>query len=59
MYVVDIYLLGTNMKALIDSTQNSGSVSSSEIALVISNKAGVKGLSLAQEAGIPTQVKSP
>ncbi|KAK2163552.1 hypothetical protein LSH36_77g01068 [Paralvinella palmiformis] len=49
---------GTNMKALIDSTQNSGSVSSSEIALVISNKAGVKGLSLAQEAGIPTQVIS-
>ncbi|KAM4700354.1 trifunctional purine biosynthetic protein adenosine-3 [Discoglossus pictus] len=45
---------GTNLEALIKSTK--APQSSSFIALVISNKAGVAGLTKAQAAGIPTQV---
>ena len=44
------------MKALIDYTNDSVNETSSEIALVISNKPGVKGLALAHQAGIPTLV---
>ncbi|XP_062611217.1 trifunctional purine biosynthetic protein adenosine-3-like isoform X1 [Saccostrea cucullata] len=46
---------GTNLQALIDSTRGENN-SSSEIVLVISNKAGVQGLERAQKAGITTKV---
>lgn len=46
---------GTNLQALIDSTTGVNNCSS-EIVLVISNKAGVQGLERAQKAGIQTQV---
>ncbi|XP_004594186.3 trifunctional purine biosynthetic protein adenosine-3 [Ochotona princeps] len=45
---------GSNLQALIDSTQQPHSAS--HIAVVISNKAGVAGLEKAQRAGIPTRV---
>lgn len=44
---------GTNLQALIDA-QNSGIISSGEIALVISNKDGAYALTRAQNAGIKT-----
>ncbi len=47
---------GTNLQALIDACQDSGYPA--EIAAVISNKAGVKGLERAEKAGIPTTVIS-
>lgn len=47
---------GTNLQALIDSTTGVNNNCSSEIVLVISNKAGVQGLERAQKAGIQTQV---
>ncbi|XP_013393591.1 trifunctional purine biosynthetic protein adenosine-3 [Lingula anatina] len=47
---------GTNLQALIDHTQNPAVDSAAEIVVVISNKAGVKGLERARKAGIPTQV---
>jgi len=47
---------GTNLQALIDHTQNPNVGSQAEIALVISNKPGVKGLLRAENAGIPTLV---
>uniref|UniRef100_T1JDR4 Trifunctional purine biosynthetic protein adenosine-3 n=1 Tax=Strigamia maritima TaxID=126957 RepID=T1JDR4_STRMM len=47
---------GTNLQALIDSTNNP--FSSSKIVLVISNIPGVKGLERAQKYNIPTQVIS-
>ncbi|XP_068126564.1 trifunctional purine biosynthetic protein adenosine-3 [Hyperolius riggenbachi] len=45
---------GTNLEALIKSTKCAGSAA--QIALVISNKAGVGGLQKAEAAGIPTKV---
>ena len=45
---------GTNLQALIDQSKKTDSTS--EIALVISNKAGVMGLQRAEKAGIPTKV---
>ncbi|XP_068931035.1 trifunctional purine biosynthetic protein adenosine-3 [Petaurus breviceps papuanus] len=45
---------GTNLQALIDSTQESTSYA--QIVVVISNKAGVAGLEKAENAGIPTKV---
>lgn len=48
---------GTNLQALIDSTTGVNNNCSSEIVLVISNKAGVQGLERAQKAGIQTQVR--
>lgn len=45
---------GSNLQALIDSTRDPKS--SSQIVLVISNKAAVAGLDLAERAGIPTRV---
>lgn len=48
---------GTNLQALIDS-QKSGALSSGEIVLVVSNKAGAYALERAQAAGIPSQVLS-
>lgn len=47
---------GTNLQALIEHTRNPANRSAAEITLVISNKAGVKGLERAQRAGIQTQV---
>lgn len=49
--------LGTNLQALIDHVKNPSKRSSAEIVLVISNKAGVKGLERAEAAGIPTKVR--
>ncbi len=43
---------GTNLQALIDA-QNSGTIRSGEIALVISNKEGAYALTRAANAGIP------
>lgn len=48
---------GTNLQALIDSTTGVNNNCSSEIVLVISNKAGIQGLERAQKAGIQTQVR--
>ncbi|XP_051840878.1 trifunctional purine biosynthetic protein adenosine-3 [Antechinus flavipes] len=45
---------GTNLQALIDSTQEP--TSCAQIVVVISNKAGVAGLEKAENAGIPTKV---
>ena len=45
---------GTNLQALIDA-QNSGIISSGEITLVISNKAGAYALERAAKAGIRTE----
>ncbi|NWW82095.1 PUR2 protein, partial [Climacteris rufus] len=45
---------GTNLEALINSTKKDTSFA--QIVLVISNKAGVEGLSKAERAGIPTRV---
>ncbi|XP_008834169.2 trifunctional purine biosynthetic protein adenosine-3 isoform X1 [Nannospalax galili] len=45
---------GSNLQALIDSTQDTKS--SSHIVVVISNKAAVAGLEKAERAGIPTRV---
>ncbi|NP_001164891.1 trifunctional purine biosynthetic protein adenosine-3 [Oryctolagus cuniculus] len=45
---------GSNLQALIDSTQDPNS--SSHIVVVISNKAAVAGLEKAERAGIPTRV---
>ena len=50
---------GTNLQALIDSTSGASGSSSSQIVLVISNKAGVQGLERARKAGIQTLVKYP
>ena len=47
---------GTNLQSLIDETQSTKKVSHAEITVVISNKAGVKGLDRARDAGIPTVV---
>ncbi|KAK7093982.1 trifunctional purine biosynthetic protein adenosine-3-like [Littorina saxatilis] len=47
---------GTNLQAMIDHTKNPGNKSAAEIVLVISNKAGVKGLERAQTAGINARV---
>nr|XP_022335416.1 trifunctional purine biosynthetic protein adenosine-3-like isoform X2 [Crassostrea virginica] len=47
---------GTNLQALIDSTSGASGSSSSQIVLVISNKAGVQGLERARKAGIQTLV---
>ncbi|XP_056008779.1 trifunctional purine biosynthetic protein adenosine-3-like isoform X3 [Ostrea edulis] len=47
---------GTNLQALIDSTTGENNNCSSEIVVVISNKAGVLGLERAQKAGIKTKV---
>lgn len=49
---------GTNLQALIDHANNPNIGSMAEIALVISNKAGVEGLRRAENAGIPTLVVS-
>ncbi len=49
--------LGTNLQALIDHVKNPSKRSCAEIVLVISNKAGVKGLERAEAAGIPTKVR--
>ncbi|GFS99300.1 trifunctional purine biosynthetic protein adenosine-3 [Nephila pilipes] len=49
---------GTNLQALIDYTQNPNNCSSAEIVLVLSNVAGVEGLTRASRAGIPTKVLS-
>jgi len=49
---------GTNLQALIDHTQDPNKGSMAEIALVISNKAGVQGLRRAEAAGIKTLVIS-
>ncbi|XP_036983053.2 trifunctional purine biosynthetic protein adenosine-3 [Artibeus jamaicensis] len=45
---------GSNLQALIDSTQEPGSAA--RIVVVISNKAGVAGLDRAARAGIPSRV---
>ncbi|KAL1789943.1 trifunctional purine biosynthetic protein adenosine-3 [Sigmodon hispidus] len=45
---------GSNLQALIDSTRDPKS--STQIVVVISNKAGVTGLDKAEKAGIPTRV---
>ena len=59
-YLHEIYLTncvaGTNLQALIDYNQNPNSESNAEIVLVISNKAGVKGLERARVAGVQTKV---
>jgi len=47
---------GTNLQALIDHTLDAHKGSLAEIAVVISNKAGVEGLKRAERAGIPTKV---
>ncbi|XP_070568153.1 trifunctional purine biosynthetic protein adenosine-3-like isoform X2 [Ptychodera flava] len=47
---------GTNLQALIDHTLDPAIGSHAEIALVISNVPGVKGLERAEKAGIPTRV---
>lgn len=47
---------GTNLQSLIDETQSTKKASRAEIAVVISNKIGVKGLDRARDAGIPTVV---
>ncbi|XP_002733644.1 trifunctional purine biosynthetic protein adenosine-3-like [Saccoglossus kowalevskii] len=47
---------GTNLQALIDHTIDPKVGSCAEIALVISNIPGVKGLERAEKAGIPTKV---
>ncbi|XP_067659359.1 trifunctional purine biosynthetic protein adenosine-3-like [Haliotis asinina] len=49
---------GTNLQALIDHTRDITNSSAAEIVLVISNKAGVQGLSRAKKAGIKTKVIS-
>ena len=49
-----VALSGTNLQALIDDTRQPNR--HAQIVLVISNKAGVKGLERAQNAGIPTKV---
>ncbi|XP_064642263.1 trifunctional purine biosynthetic protein adenosine-3-like [Lineus longissimus] len=49
---------GTNLQALIDHTQDLVVNSAADIALVISNVAGVKGLERAKDVGIPTKVIS-
>lgn len=46
---------GTNLQALIDKSLRHDS--SAEIVLVVSNKAGVKGLQRAANVGIPTKVQ--
>ncbi|KAK3927870.1 Trifunctional purine biosynthetic protein adenosine-3 [Frankliniella fusca] len=47
---------GTNLQALIDSTQNPAANMGCEIVVVISNKKDVEGLRRAERAGIPTKV---
>ncbi|XP_035829112.1 trifunctional purine biosynthetic protein adenosine-3 [Aplysia californica] len=47
---------GTNLQALIDHTVDKENNSAAQISLVISNKAGVMGLTRAERAGIPTLV---
>ncbi|XP_046579510.1 LOW QUALITY PROTEIN: trifunctional purine biosynthetic protein adenosine-3-like [Haliotis rubra] len=49
---------GTNLQALLDHTRDVTNSSAAEIVLVISNKAGVQGLSRAEKAGIKTKVIS-
>ncbi|CAG9812407.1 unnamed protein product [Phaedon cochleariae] len=49
---------GTNLQALIDATQDPSRRIGAEIVLVISNNAGVEGLTRAQRANIPTKVLS-
>lgn len=56
-YFVQSLFSGTNLQALIDSTNGVNNNCSSEIVLVISNKAGVQGIERAQKAGIQTQVR--
>ncbi|XP_065358173.1 trifunctional purine biosynthetic protein adenosine-3 [Calliphora vicina] len=47
---------GTNLQALINASKDSSQYLNSDIVLVISNKANVKGVERAQNAGIPTVV---
>ncbi len=47
---------GTNLQAIIDSCNNSDFPA--QVAVVVSNKPGVYGLTRAREAGIPTEVVS-
>lgn len=47
---------GTNLQALIDASRDSSQALNSDIVLVISNKAGVKGIERAQKAGIPSMI---
>ncbi|XP_033215514.1 trifunctional purine biosynthetic protein adenosine-3 [Belonocnema kinseyi] len=47
---------GTNLQALIDTTQDPTQHIGAEIVLVISNKPGVEGLKRAERAGIQTRV---
>lgn len=49
---------GTNLQALIDHTLDPHKGSLAEIAVVISNKAGVEGLKRAERVDIPTKVIS-
>ena len=52
-----VHIAGSNLQALIDYTRNPHNNSSATIVLVISNKAGVKGLERAYAAGIETKVR--
>ena len=47
---------GTNLQVLIDHTNDPNVGSCADIAVVISNKLGVKGFERAEKAGIPTAV---
>lgn len=47
---------GTNLKSLLEATQNRGDIMRCEIVLVVSNKHNVEGLNIARKAGIPTKV---
>lgn len=49
---------GTNLQAIIDSIE-SGKITNTEIAVVISNNYGVKALERAEKAGVPGIVVSP
>lgn len=49
---------GTNLQAILDSVQ-SGAVTNTEIALVVSNKPGAYALERAAKYGIPSQVLVP
>ena len=49
---------GTNLQAIIDGVAD-GTISNTEIALVLSNNYGVKALDRAEKAGIPSCVVSP
>ena len=49
---------GTNLQAIIDRVAD-GTITNTEIAVVISNNHGVRALERAQKAGIPTRCVSP